>query len=59
MSFAIFELKCPDCGVEYAQMLSENDEVSVTCPSCSQTLVKGKKLSGEDVIACGISSGSS
>lgn len=59
MSFAIFELKCPACEVEYAQLLSEDDDVSMNCPSCSQTLEKGKKLSGEDVIACGISSGSS
>lgn len=60
MSFAIFELKCSACGVEYAQLLSESDEkASISCPSCNEDLVKGKKLSGEDLIRCGITSGSS
>ncbi|MFV1956395.1 MAG: zinc ribbon domain-containing protein [bacterium] len=60
MSFAIFELKCSACGVEYAQLLSESDEnASISCPYCNEDLVKRKKLSGEDLIQCGMKSGSS
>ncbi|GBE14209.1 hypothetical protein BMS3Abin14_00247 [bacterium BMS3Abin14] len=61
MSYAIFELKCPACGIEYAQILHEDEEkVSISCPSCSGSLEKGKKLSGTDMLSCGcgISAGS-
>jgi len=43
MSFAIFELKCPDCGVEYAQMLSENDEVTRNLSVLQPDTCKGKE----------------
>jgi DNA-directed RNA polymerase subunit RPC12/RpoP len=60
MSFAIYELKCSSCEVEYAQLLSESDEnTSVSCPSCNEDLVKGEKLSGEDLVPCGVKSSSS
>ena len=62
MGYAIFELECPACGIEYAQILSEEDEdVSISCPSCSGYLEKGKKLSGKDMIysGCDINTGSS
>jgi len=60
MSFAIFELKCSACEVEYAQLLSESDEsASISCPFCKENLVKRKKLSGEDLIRCGTKTGSS
>jgi DNA-directed RNA polymerase subunit RPC12/RpoP len=58
MSYAIFELRCPTCSLEYAQILSEEEEnLAIPCPSCNANLEKGKKLSGEELLTCGISSG--
>jgi DNA-directed RNA polymerase subunit RPC12/RpoP len=55
MSYAIFELKCTTCGIEYAQLLPEEEEgVAITCPSCDDYLKKGKKLTGAEMISCGI-----
>ena len=54
MSYAIFQLKCPECDIEYAQILPEDEEgVSISCPSCSGSLEKGKKLSGAEMMSCG------
>jgi len=54
MSYAIFELKCTACGIEYAQLLPEEEQAAITCPSCDDYLVKGKKLTGTEMISCGI-----
>ena len=55
MSYAIFELKCTTCGIEYAQLLPEKEEqAEVVCPSCDDYLIKGKKLTGAEMISCGI-----
>ncbi len=55
MSYAIFELKCAACGIECAQLLPEEEEqVAITCPSCDDYLIKGKKLTGAEMISCGI-----
>ncbi|UCF31996.1 MAG: zinc ribbon domain-containing protein [bacterium] len=58
MSYAIFELKCAGCGLEYAQLLSEEEgELPIPCPTCDTDLEKGRKISGEELLSCGFSSG--
>ena len=58
MSYAIFELKCPDCGVAYAQILREEEEhLDIICPSCDTNLEKGRRLTGDEVLSCGFASG--
>jgi hypothetical protein len=58
MSYAIFELRCPTCELQYAQMLSDaDDHLPIPCPSCDADLQKGKKLTGAELLACGFSVG--
>ena len=58
MSYAIYELKCPTCGLEYAQLLAEEDgKASIPCPSCDALLERGRVLSGEELLSCGFTSG--
>lgn len=58
MSYAIYELRCPSCDLTYAQMLSDADHhLPLPCPSCDEDLLRGRRLTGADLLACGINLG--
>ncbi len=54
-TYSIFELKCPSCHLQYAQMISEQEEhLPIPCPSCGADLEKLKKLTGAELLtSCG------
>ena len=56
--YSIYELKCPDCELQYAQMISDKEEhLPVPCPSCRADLEKVRKMTGAEMLACGINVG--
>ena len=56
--YSIYELKCRKCGLQYAQMMSDREEhLPIPCPSCDADLEKMRKLTGAEVLACGIPAG--
>jgi predicted nucleic acid-binding Zn ribbon protein len=56
--YAIYQLKCPECGMQYAQMISDREEyLPLLCPSCQAELEKIRKLSGSELLACGFNVG--
>jgi hypothetical protein len=55
---SIYELKCRECDLQYAQMISDREEhLPIPCPSCDTDLEKMRKLTGADLLACGIAAG--
>ena len=53
--YSIYELKCPECGVQYTQMISDKEEnLLVPCPACDTDLEKVRKLTGAESLSCGI-----
>jgi hypothetical protein len=57
-AYSIFELKCPECGMRYAQMIADKEEhLPLPCPSCRTELEKVRKLSGTEMLACGLNVG--
>jgi len=57
--YSIYELECPSCHLQFAQMISEQEShLPVFCPSCGDTLEKIKKLSGTELLtSCEYQSG--
>jgi Zn finger protein HypA/HybF involved in hydrogenase expression len=58
-AYSIYQLKCPSCHLQYAQMISEQEEhLPIPCPSCGSDLEKIKKLTGAELLtSCGYSYG--
>ena len=58
-SYSIHELKCPSCGLQYAQMISDQEEhLPIPCPSCGADLEKIRKLTGAELLtSCNYSYG--
>ena len=57
-TYSIYELKCEECDLQYAQMISDKEEhLSIPCPSCDTDLEKARKLTGTELLACGATSG--
>jgi hypothetical protein len=57
-TYSIYELKCAECELQYAQMISGKEEhLPIPCPSCDSDLEKMRKLSGSELLACGVTSG--
>ncbi|UCG39568.1 MAG: zinc ribbon domain-containing protein [bacterium] len=57
-TYSIYELTCPDCGIHYAQMISDKEEhLPISCPSCEGDMEKGRKLTGAELLSCGITYG--
>lgn len=56
--YSIYELRCPKCEMQYAQMIADNEEhLPLLCPSCGTELEKIGKLSGAEMLACGFNVG--
>ena len=57
-TYSIYELKCTECELQYAQMISNKEEhLPIPCPSCDSDLEKMHKLTGSEILACGVTSG--
>ena len=57
-TYSIYELKCAECEMQYAQMISDKEEhLPIPCPSCDSDLEKMRKLTGSEQLACGVTSG--
>ena len=56
--YSIYELRCPQCNVQYAQMIADREEhLPLPCPSCNTEMEKLHKLSGAEMLACGLNVG--
>jgi len=52
-TYAIYDLKCPTCELQYTQMISDREEeLLVPCPSCDTALHKIRKLTGTEILSC-------
>lgn len=53
--YSIYELKCPSCSLQYAQMISDKEShLPVVCPSCGDNLEKIRKMTGAEMLtSCG------
>jgi hypothetical protein len=57
-NYCIYELRCPACKLQYAQMISDKEEhLPLPCPSCGADLEKIRKLTGTELLACGVNIG--
>ncbi|MDF1535384.1 MAG: hypothetical protein P1S46_02645 [bacterium] len=57
-TYSIYELKCRECNLLYAQMILDREEhLPIPCPSCDADLEKTRKLTGTELLACGITAG--
>lgn len=58
MGYSVYHLSCGTCGAQYAHMMpDEGPDGVLICPACEGALDKGRKLTGKELIACGLSFG--